>query len=125
MIQIGVCMLNTLKDFYTVFIRTLMSFFYRVGLRSKIFVIVLWWYQVCWKKESKYCRNDPENFETLVCIQNIEDTRNKTKNKKKKSVPSLMKLIQCCICSDLKQSTCRQSSRNIQNNICFAERIGI
>lgn len=26
------------------------------------------------KRRRKYCRNDPENFETLVCIQNIEDT---------------------------------------------------
>lgn len=47
------------------------------------------------KKNTKYCRNDPENFETLVCIQNIEDTRKrkKVKKKTKQSVPSLMKLI--------------------------------
>lgn len=68
------------------------------------------------KKNTKYCRNDPEHFETLVCIQNIEDTWKIKKNKK--TICAFVNEIDLmCICWDLKQSTDRQSSRNIQNLI--------
>lgn len=76
------------------------------------------------KRRRKYCRNDPENFETLVCIQNIEDTWKRLKKTKKKPICAFVNEIDLmCICWDLKQSTGRQSSRNIQNltYVCLKE----